>query len=428
MRHPARMNSSTDRLASPLFLVAAMAATACSGSVSINGGSGAGGHDVTIVHVTAAQASASSGDAASVGGAGGSVGTGGDDATSSVGVGGVNTSAGVGGVDTSVGVGGDPTVCDPANLDHDSNNCGACGHSCLGGDCKAAMCQSTILMYDGGQPWDIGLYGNDVYWLNTDGRVQRITKQGSDLKLYAFSLIDPFALKVDGGGVFWSYYVGGISVEGRPLEGGVTTVYGALDLAAGVLGLDDKYVYWSSVNPAQTVATLMKTPRAGGPQTPVFPAPIQTGYIGSDAGYLYWIDGSTPGGLRRALTDTGPVENLVDGPEMYNIAFDQDHVYWVYAGTYVNGSWVGTEIRRVLKTGGAPETVVKIPTFANSIAVDGTDVYWASYDGLSINRVNKQGGPIVKLAYAANPRALAIDDEAVYWVEPTGGVLGKIAK
>lgn len=408
-----------------------MAATACSGSVSINGGSGAGGHDITIVNATAAQASASSGNAASVGGAGGaggSIGTGGGYAPISVGVGGVDTSVGVGSATASVGVGGDPTVCDPANVDHDSNNCGACGHSCLGGDCKASVCQSTILMYDGGQPWDIGLYGNDVYWLNTDGRVQRITKLGSDLKLYAFGLVDVFALKVDAGGVFWSYYVGGISVEGRPLEGGGITVYGALDLAAGVLGLDDDYVYWSSVNTAQTVATLMKTPRAGGPQTPVFPAPIQTGYIGTDAGYLYWIDGSAQGGLRRALANTGPVEDLADGHEMYNIAFDQDHVYWVYGGTYLNGSWVGAEIRRVLKTGGAPQTVVKIPTFANSIAVDATDVYWASYDGASINRVNKQGGPIVKLADAANPRALAIDDTAVYWVEPTGGVVGKIAK
>src|SRR5436309_967588 len=76
----------------------------------------------------------------------------------------------------------------------DPNNCGACGHSCLGGACTAGKC-APILLASGqgdsasGVPWypytnDIGdpLEGPDriavdeshAYWLNLRGEVMRV--------------------------------------------------------------------------------------------------------------------------------------------------------------------------------------------------------------------------------------------------------------
>jgi hypothetical protein len=294
----------------------------------------------------------------------------------------------------------------------------------------------VILVSEGGQPWDIGLQQNDVYWLNTNGNVQRISKQGTGKKVMTSGLINPFRLAVDGGGLFWSHYQHPFAAEGMPLGGGPTTVYGNLGLGSGLLGLDDTNVYWSSSTDPAMPAKLMKTPRAGGPQTAVVPGPKRAGDVASDGGYLYWVEAtsladvpvSPPGGLRRTLAGGGPVEVLATSHDMYALAFDQDYVYWTYAGNYTT-TWVGgAEIRRVPRAGGAVETVVALAHFANSIAVDADNVYWASYDGNEVNKASKQGGPIIQLSAGGTPKALAIDDEAVYWVDPVGGVVAKVAK
>jgi hypothetical protein len=56
-----------------------------------------------------------------------------------------------------------------------------------------------------------------------------------------------------------------------------------------------------------------------------------------------------------------------------------------------------------------------------AIAVDGTSVYWAEYDGSNIMSVPLNGGTLVTLATGQNdPQSIAVDATSVYWTDTTG--------
>ena len=111
--------------------------------------------------------SVSASSASSGAGSGGSAGSGGE------GPGGQCTSA------SSSGAGG----CDSPNLDADPENCGACGHSCLGGNCNLGRCQPTQLgtIETAIAPVEIKLVGDYIYYLATDcyGRISKGGGTGS---------------------------------------------------------------------------------------------------------------------------------------------------------------------------------------------------------------------------------------------------------
>lgn len=399
----------------------AAASLGCSGSVKIDGSAGA---SPTSTASTTGGPSSSPTSVPSTGGSGGAATT--TSTTSTGGSGGTVTTSS-----------SNPPPCDPAAVDHDPDHCGACGHGCLGGECLSGACQPVLLRSEGGSPWDIALDLDHVYWLNGSGTVQRMTKQGVGAAVLRSGLFNVSQIAVDGGMVFWSLHGPDIAAEGMPTSGGTVVAYGNMGIGAGALALDATYVYWSITDASWSSITLMKTPRAGGPMTPVVPAPVRAGSVATDGGYLYWVESTstaeTPvptkvGGLRRALANVGPVESLVTSHDIGSLAFDNSHVYWVYAGTYASPWWTGGEIRRMPKSGGAPETVVALPSNANEIAVDDHDVYWVSSDGLAVQKVSKTGGPIVTLASGGNPKAIALDDVAVYWVDPTLGTVSKVAK
>src|SRR5690348_6466281 len=114
--------------------------------------------------------------------------------------------------------GGNP-VC---GSDSDPNNCGVCGHSCLGGACAAGACVPVRLASDQGDSaygaaWypyttDIGdpLPGPDrlavddthVYWLNLRGEVMRVPIAGGDPERVAKTAANPAWLVLDGQSVY----------------------------------------------------------------------------------------------------------------------------------------------------------------------------------------------------------------------------------
>lgn len=113
------------------------------------------------------------GSAAPLGGAGGTSSSGGSKAGAGTsgtagagGTGGSGGAAGTGGTTGSAGAGGTATC---SNTASDAANCGACGHSCLGGTCSSGICQpftlGTVMVLTGNSEFPVktSVSGGHVY-------------------------------------------------------------------------------------------------------------------------------------------------------------------------------------------------------------------------------------------------------------------------
>src|SRR5262245_28739027 len=63
---------------------------------------------------------------------------------------------------------GDSGLACVADLKADPANCGACGHSCLGGACAGGVCRPVVLASAERLRWrGLGVDGQDVYFLQS---------------------------------------------------------------------------------------------------------------------------------------------------------------------------------------------------------------------------------------------------------------------
>lgn len=116
--------------------------------------------------------------------------------------------------------------CDTA---HDANNCGACGHRCLGGTCLSGQCQPVELAR-GLSPLALAVAGDDLYFLavNAPGAtgpdsIRRLPTRGGLLATVTTLPGASFGSLVLRGGYLYAAYQGkdpGTSVIGRLPVGG----------------------------------------------------------------------------------------------------------------------------------------------------------------------------------------------------------------
>ena len=113
----------------------------------------------------------------------------------------------------------------------DPNNCGACGHSCLGGACTSGVCQPVVLASgQGSSIWEVPWYpymggggdgeldgpdrlavdATDVYWLNLRGEVMRVPIAGGTAVRVAATEPNPAWIALDAEFVYFSTLEGEI--------------------------------------------------------------------------------------------------------------------------------------------------------------------------------------------------------------------------
>jgi hypothetical protein len=88
-----------------------------------------------------------------------------------------------------------------------ADNCGACGHSCLGSTCIGSLCQPVLLGAFSDTPADIAIDANFVYGTVTGGALERCSVNGCSSgagTLKQVSQQDPIALAANASGVFWT--------------------------------------------------------------------------------------------------------------------------------------------------------------------------------------------------------------------------------
>jgi hypothetical protein len=187
-------------------------------------------------------------------------------------------------------------------------------------------------------------------------------------------------------------------------------------LSAFSLVLDPTFVYYSTAFPTKTVS---RVPKTGGTVDPIVPSEGGGPVAVDDTHVFYGTDTEL---VRASLTggDRTPLDTIQYGLD--RIAVDETRVYYSVAN-------VG--MYSIDKNGGtaqplAPDVIV------GGLAVDSTQVYWASQENVS--RMPKHGGKPTSVG-RGDWGSIAIDNEFVYWTTmtdlrrgpKTGGLVGIVA-
>src|SRR5579859_4125816 len=77
--------------------------------------------------------------------------------------------------------GGVDAACNPATLDTDGHNCGACGHDCQGGACSNGACQPVTLASGQSGIQKLVIDATTLYWTSSNGYIGRLGKDGQGL-------------------------------------------------------------------------------------------------------------------------------------------------------------------------------------------------------------------------------------------------------
>ena len=274
------------------------------------------------------------------------------------------------------------------------------------------------------------------------GHVSKVRVTGGAATILAHSNPDtdvlgifPTALAVDGANVYWAD--GGLSARllKTPIDGGATvelwkeescTLWGSVALDAGNL--------YTLERCAQTGATLLRVPTAGGSPTTVGSGTggaWTPGALGDNANYrglsvgdglAYW---SNPGGSVVSFPlEGGEKATLVasafdvSGPS--SVALSGDRLFFIQNDFMLQkrGAVWSVTLGMPGATKIADKQNIEVDT---ALAVDEASVYWAVDD--AILSAPRAGGTAVTVAASlANPRSLAVDGSCVYWTEKSGGI------
>ena len=345
------------------------------------------------------------------------------------------------------------------NLDKDPLNCGACGHSCLGGACTKGTCEPFQLASTS-QPSGLAVDKTHVYFTSpSHGSIDRVQRDGKCMPAapcpQAFvgagagdqltgQTRGPTAIVSDGTDVYWTAGAAGLVVKRSATlpPGPLKTLGSAMSTNPGYLALGAGKVWWTSgfgnVDPAAHVrsvnvdGTMLAT--VANYQSPVLTFQGKGG-IATDASTVYWA--SQNGNVyHAAFGDPSCTEGSVGaGPfckaygsasDGYGVAVDDTFTYWTEPSS---GS-----VKRAPKAGGQASFIATSQDLPQAIAVMGTFVYWgnASNTGPTagtirrapINAAPCDAAACEKIAAVAAPDSIIAADDGIYWVNNnvTGGV------
>jgi hypothetical protein len=311
------------------------------------------------------------------------------------------------------GCGPGQTACNGVCVDLSSSpqNCGACGHDCLGGACVSHACQPVVLTSGQDLPTGIAVDETNVYWVNYfGGTVVTIPKGGGAPVILAEKQDSPRAVAVDATHVYWTNLFGGSVARILKTGGAVETLIGGLKEPSR-LALDTSHVYWTEAD------SIGKIAKQGG--LPTYLAVGQQGPegIAVDANNVYWA--SYQGKAVRMTSKLGGVAQTLatvdDLPR--GLAIDAVSVFWTNSGL---GNGCGGGLATVPIGGGSLLELHQTKSCTFGVAVDSTYAYWVDTSG-KILRVLKQGGGQVELAVnQKEPFDITVDDHAIYWTNAQG--------
>jgi sugar lactone lactonase YvrE len=308
-----------------------------------------------------------------------------------------------------------------ANLGSDPNNCGACGHGCLGGNCVAGACQPILLAAGPPGAEGIAVDAVNVYWtvsVPSAGAVDQVGILGGSPLTLASHRDTPFSVVAIGADVYFTEY--GTALSKVPVGGGDTTVIDpGITSSTRHLTHDGAAFYWT--NEAAGVVTRLPFGASG--DTPfVIGQSIPAGLV-IDAQSAYWVNaGAGTVATAPIAYDGGAGQVLATGSaNPLFLTADATTLYWT--------TEVGGEVLSVPKSGGAVTTIAVGQGNPHGIVVDGPHLYWVNHgDGL-VMRAPSGGGSATVLAMGQQgPMGLAVDAVSLYWTNSVSGTVMRLAK
>lgn len=296
----------------------------------------------------------------------------------------------------------------------DPLNCGACAHSCLGGDCDAGTCLPVVLATTGAPPALVAVDDVGVYWTipSSDGGVMRSDKDGG-AQAFLVAHTGAQAIAVHDGSVYYAApgKLGMVQTDG----GAPMTIFAAANTED--IAVDSANVFTTSEGVSTTVTILDL--QLGGQRSTTDQGSILGG-IAVDATHVYFaLASGTIRSLDKLTLTVGPSLSLQASPE--GVAVDENFVFWTNKGD-------GT-VQRAATNLSASVSIASTQNSPHRLVLDTKNVYWANGGG-TIMRVDKQGvgSPVILFSGPAGPRGIAVDAEAIYWTNESNNTVMKLAK
>ena len=344
------------------------------------------------------------------------------------------------------------------NIMNDMLNCGACGHSCLGGACTMGKCE-PFQIASASQPSGLAVGPLNVFFTAPSlAYIERVQRDGKCVPAapcpQAFlgaaagdpltgQTRGPTAIATDGTDVFFTADAAGLLVKRSAVlpPGALTTLGPAVSTRPGYIALGGGRVWWTTGFGNADPAPHLRSIKLDGTglttvanyQTPVTTF-LGTGGVATDAANVYWA--SQNGGVYHAaftdalctegsLTAT-PCKQYGSSSGAYGVAVDDTFVYWTEPTS-------GT-VKRAAKAGGQSSVIASGQDLPQAIAVLGTFVYWgnASTTGPTAGTIRRapqvaatcDAAACEHVADATAPDAIIAADDGIYWTNNTasGGV------
>jgi hypothetical protein len=352
------------------------------------------------------------------------------------------------------------------SLDKDPLNCGACGHSCLGGACTKGKCEPFQLASTS-QPSGLAVDKTHVYFAAPSlNKINRVQHDGTcmpaspcpqpfagadvgDTDATAFAQTrGPSAIVSDGTNVFWTAAAGLVRRSTVLPPGPMKTIAPAVSTNPGYLALGNGKLWWTvgfasadndphlrSVNPDATGITTVAS----------YGSPIAQfagrGGVATDGTSVYWASEKVSAVYHAGFTDPAcgegafaavPCKTYGGGASNpYGVAVEDTFVFWTEPGS-------GT-IRRAAKGGGQVGFVATNQDTPTSIAVMGAFVYWGNANNgtptggtirrAPLNAATCDGVACETIAVVAAPDSIIAADDGLYWVNNnTNGGVFRLAK
>lgn len=332
----------------------------------------------------------------------------------------------------------------------DPDNCGGCGHDCLGGKCSSGTCEPVIVGSSTrtGPVWKERMYAvglnNDINVFDTS-LGDAWTKHGHvsvppidpDVEPYQYSSWVTLA-NVDDSGIYAVSYrsvdehhekTGKLHVIS--LAGGEAEAIADGDIANDV-ALDASNAYFRMYQPVSDGAreeALYSVPKKGGSPKLIASlgdVPLADGKFSFDEvrelvvsnGYLYvlvWSGGTQLNdtkGIARVPIGGGSLTTVVDAPNPHRLAVTGDDLVWV-EGT-------STLSLMTKKSGKEKALLTKLPSTVDpeSILTDAKSVYFVDPYNKGLQRVDRSTGKVSTLAQYPGEKltGLVQSDKALYWL------------
>ena len=272
-------------------------------------------------------------------------------------------------------------------------------------------------------PARLALAGDDVYVTELGagpslGSLVRVPKTGGEIERVVSDQDEPGDVEASADEVYW---LSGSNLHHYALTDGSSGIVQNLLAGAWDIALHGGSIYVTEAAEAQIVVL-----GASG-EVDEIPTGLVPNAIGVDDSGSYVTSHVPDGGywILRVESD-GEVSYLYNGDFNVTSPLLVDDGY-LYLGA--NWGFAPAEIVRGTVDGAPLVTIASVPGPTDSAVVADCFVYFTSHDQGEVARVPLQGGEVQVLASGQlGPRGIAVDAEAIYWVNGESGTLMRLQK